>query len=149
MTALEQLTAWIGRELGTSSWMTIDQDRVDTFADATEDDQWIHIDPDRARSGPCGATIAHGCLALSLTVPLSGQVGLPVDPPPRMTINYGLEKVRFPAPVLVGSRVRARVEMIDVVQAGDALQVVRRVTVEIEDETKPAMVAEAVSRLYF
>jgi acyl dehydratase len=142
------LVDMVGQHLGDSEWMLIDQERVNKFADATDDHQWIHVDADKAAQGPFGGTIAHGFLTLALTVPLAGQVPLDVGEP-KMAINYGLEKVRFPAPVPVGSRVRARVELADVAEVGGGVQVNRIVTIEVEGQEKPAMVAETVSRFYY
>jgi len=138
----------VGQHLGVSEWMLIDQERVNQFADATDDHQWIHVDAEKAAQGPFGGTIAHGFLTLALTVPLGGQVPLDVGEP-KMAINYGLEKVRFPAPVPVGSRVRARVELANVTEVDGGVQVNRIVTIEVEGQEKPAMVAEAVSRYYY
>ena len=137
-----------GRELGPGEWFTIDQQRVDGFADVTEDHQWIHVDPERAKSGPFGEPIAHGFLTLSLLPYLANSArafeGV------TMGVNYGLNKVRFPQPVAVGSRVRARVMIVDVTDlTGGGLQIVSRVTIEIEGEEKPACVADMVSRTYF
>jgi len=137
----------VGQHLGVSEWMLIDQERVNQFADATDDHQWIHVDAEKAAQGPFGGTIAHGFLTLALTVPLGGQVPLDVGEP-KMAINYGLEKVRFPAPVPVGSRVRARVELANVTEVDGGVQVNRIVTIEVEGQEKPAMVAETVSRYY-
>jgi acyl dehydratase len=128
--------------------MVVDQERVNQFADATDDHQWIHIDADKAKQGPFGGTIAHGFLTLSLTVTLAGQVPLDVGEP-KMAINYGLEKVRFPAPVPVGSRIRAGVELGAVTEVSGGIQVNRVVTIEVEGQEKPAMVAETVSRYYY
>jgi acyl dehydratase len=138
----------IGTEIGVSDWMEITQDRVDAFADATDDHQWIHVDREKAAAGPFGGTIAHGFLTLSLTVTLSSQVVLDVGSP-RMALNYGLEKVRFPAPVPVGSRIRARISLGSVSDVEGGIQVNRQVVVEVEGGEKPAMVAETVSRLYY
>lgn len=138
----------IGSEIGTSDWMEITQDRVSAFADATDDHQWIHVDHERAAAGPFGGTIAHGFLTLSLTVTLSSQVELDVGSP-RMALNYGLEKVRFPAPVPVGSRIRARIGLVSVMDVEGGIQVNRQVVIEIEGGEKPAMVAETVSRYYY
>jgi acyl dehydratase len=138
----------VGQHLGVSEWMLIDQERVNQFADATDDHQWIHVDNEKAAQGPFGGTIAHGFLTLALTVPLGGQVPLDVGEP-KMAINYGLEKVRFPAPVPVGSRVRARVELANVTEVDGGVQVNRIVTIEVEGQEKPAMVAETVSRYYY
>jgi acyl dehydratase len=149
MTPLEQLEPLVGTELGTSEWMTITQDRIDLFTEATDDPQWIHIDPERAAKGPFGATIAQGYLTMSLLVPLGAQIPLPLDSPPRMAVNYGLDRLRFPAPVLVGSRIRARAVLAGVEEVAGGIQVRRTVTVEIDGGTKPAAVAETVTRLYF
>jgi acyl dehydratase len=144
----QNLVDMVGQHIGVSEWMLIDQERVNKFADATDDHQWIHVDAEKAAQGPFGGTIAHGFLTLALTVPLGGQVPLDVGEP-KMAINYGLEKVRFPAPVPVGSRVRARVELANVTEAGGGVQVNRIVTIEVEGQEKPAMVAETVSRYYY
>ena len=138
----------IGTEIGVSDWMEITQERVDAFADATDDHQWIHVDREKAAAGPFGGTIAHGFLTLSLTVTLTGQVEMDVGSPV-MAINYGLEKVRFPAPVPVGSRIRARVGLVLVSDVQGGIQVNRQVTIEVEGTEKPAMVAETVSRYYY
>ncbi len=138
----------VGTEIGVSDWIEITQDRVNAFADATDDHQWIHVDLEKAAGGPFGGTIAHGFLTLSLTVTLSSQVELDVGSP-RMAINYGLEKVRFPAPVPVGSRIRARVGLVSATDVEGGIQVNRQVTVEVEGGEKPAMVAETVSRYYY
>lgn len=148
MDILQKLSEQAGQEIGVSDWMEIGQDRVNLFADATDDHQWIHVDVEKAASGPFGGTIAHGFLTLSLVVPLAAQVPLDVGEP-RMAINYGLEKVRFPAPVPVGSRIRARVDLASVDEVPGGLQVNRMVTMEIEGQEKPAMVAETVSRYYY
>jgi len=138
----------IGTEIGVSEWMEITQDRVDAFADATDDHQWIHVDRERAAASPFGGTIAHGFLTLSLTVALSEQVPLEVGSP-LMGINYGLEKVRFPAPIPVGTRIRARVGLVSVTDVEGGIQINRQITIEVEGTEKPAMVAETVSRLYY
>lgn len=138
----------LGTEIGVSDWMEITQDRVNAFADATDDHQWIHVDLEKAAVGPFGGTIAHGFLTLSLTVILSSQVELDVGSS-RMGINYGLEKVRFPAPVPVGSRIRARISLVSVTDVDGGIQVNRQVTIEVEGSEKPAMVAETVSRHYY
>ncbi|MCD2188910.1 MaoC family dehydratase [Actinomycetospora soli] len=138
----------IGRELGPGEWFTVDQSRVDGFADDTEDHQWIHVDPERAKDSPFGGTIAHGFLTLSLLPHLANSArrldGV------RMGVNYGLNKVRFPAPVRVGSRVRATVTITEAEDLPDqGVQVVSTVTVEIEGAPKPACIAEWVTRAYF
>ena len=138
----------VDTEIGVSDWMEITQERVDAFAGATDDHQWIHVDPVTAAAGPFGGTIAHGFLTLSLTVTLSAQVELDVGSP-RMALNYGLEKVRFPAPVPVGSRIRARIGLVSVTDVEGGIQVNRQVVIEVEGGEKPAMVAETVSRYYY
>jgi acyl dehydratase len=138
----------VDTEIGVSDWMEITQERVDAFADATDDHQWIHVDPVTAAAGPFGGTIAHGFLTLSLTVTLSAQVELDVGSP-RMALNYGLEKVRFPAPVKVGSRIRARIGLVSVTDVEGGIQLNRQVVIEVEGGEKPAMVAETVSRYYY
>jgi acyl dehydratase len=146
-TSAEELRAAVGEELGVSAWLEVDQRRVDLFAEATGDHQWIHVDPERAKDGPFGTTIAHGYLTLSLLPALVPQV-LRVEGV-RMGSNYGVNKVRFPAPVPVGSRLRGRVELADVAEAGGGVQIVARVTVEREGGDKPVCVAESVSRYFW
>jgi acyl dehydratase len=145
---LERLQAQVGSEIGVSEWMEITQERVDAFADATDDHQFIHVDPERASLTPFGGTIAHGFLTLSLTVTLAGEAELDVGEP-KMAINYGLDKVRFPAPVPVGSKLRARVVLQAVSNVTGGIQVNRTVTMEVEGTEKPAMVAETVTRYYY
>ncbi|AFR50970.1 MaoC family dehydratase [Gordonia sp. KTR9] len=136
-----------GSELGRSDWLTIEQERVDNFADATEDRQWIHVDPERAsRESPFGGPIAHGYLTLSLLSAMIEQI-LVVDGA-RMGVNYGLNKVRFPSPVLVGSRVRGIAHVLDVDESEAFTQMIIGMTVECEGLTKPACVAEAIFRFY-
>lgn len=144
---LEEIKALAGQDLGHSGWMEITQDRIDTFADATNDHQWIHVDAERARSGPFGTTIAHGYLTLSLMIPLFNEL-LEIEGV-RMSVNYGLEKVRFPSPVPVGSKIRlaGRVISVDDV-AGDGVQMLLGFTVEIDGSDKPACTALAVYRHY-
>lgn len=145
---LQRLQSLEGTEIGVSDWLTVDQERIDAFADATGDHQWIHVDRERAAQGPFGTTIAHGFLTLSLTVHLLSGIELDVGEP-RMSINYGLDRVRFTAPIPSGSRIRARAELTSVGEAGGGLQVKRTITVEREGEGRPAMVAEALSRYYY
>jgi acyl dehydratase len=140
--SLEEVLAAKGEEIGTSDWLTIDQGRVDTFADATGDHQWIHVDVERAAEGPFGGTIAHGYLTLSL-VPFLGSQVFSFETP-GAKLNYGSNKVRFPNPLLVGKRIRSTVTIGDVAELPSGLQVTLRHTVEIEDEAKPACVAETV-----
>ena len=109
-TTVEELTAAVGEDLGATEWMTIDQDRVDLFADATEDHQWIHVDPEQAAAGPFGGTIAHGYMTLALIPHLTSQIFATETPGARL--NYGLNKVRFPNPVKVGARIRGRASIV-------------------------------------
>ncbi|MER8096649.1 MaoC family dehydratase [Streptomyces goshikiensis] len=146
-TSADELSAGVGAPLGPSGWLEVDQKRIDLFADATGDHQWIHVDPERAASGPFGSTIAHGYLTLSLLPSLVPQI-MRVEGM-KMGINYGVNKVRFPAPVPVGSRLRATAVITEVTQAGGGVQVAATVTVECEGAAKPVCVAESVSRYYF
>jgi acyl dehydratase len=142
----EALLEAVGQHLGHSEWLTIKQDRIDQFADATGDHQWIHVDPDRAAEGPFGKTIAHGYLTLSLAnlfLPEIMQVNNV-----SMGVNYGCEKVRFPAPVPVGSRVRGGGEVISAEEVKGGIQVVVRITIEIEGGDKPACVIDTISRFF-
>jgi acyl dehydratase len=139
---LDQLARMAGEELGTSEWLEIDQDRVDRFAEATGDHQWIHVDVERAASGPFGGTIAHGYLTLSLIPFLGAQVFALETPGAKL--NYGVNKVRFPHPVRVGSRIRDHVIMGEVTELPAGRQITLRHTLEIEGQAKPACVAETV-----
>jgi acyl dehydratase len=142
------LQAAVGRELGPTSWVPVDQARVDGFAAATEDRQWIHVDPDRAANGPFGSTVAHGFLTLSL-IPYFLNSLRRIEGV-AMGVNYGLNKVRFPAPVRVGSLLRARTTMIGLDLLDEqAVQAVNRLTIEVESQDKPACVADLVGRYYF
>jgi acyl dehydratase len=141
-TTLEDITGAVGEELGTTEWLTIDQERVNAFADATDDHQWIHVDLERAAAGPFGGTIAHGYLTLSL-LPVFGTQVFRLETP-GAKLNYGLNKVRFPAPVPVGARIRAHAKLVDVVDVPAGKQVTFGWTIEIEDAPKPACVAETV-----
>ena len=141
---LSELVAAEGAELGPTEWLEITQDRVDLFADATEDHQWIHVDPERAASGPFGGTIAHGLLTLSLLPYFTHQL-YTVDNI-AMAINYGYNKVRFITPVRVGARLRARAVIALVAQLDNAVQATLNTTVEIEGAEKPAAVAESIVR---
>ncbi|MGB8995136.1 MAG: MaoC family dehydratase [Pseudonocardiaceae bacterium] len=143
----DELLAAAGEQLGTSGWMTIEQQRVNAFADATEDHQWIHIDPQRAAAGPFGTTIAHGFLTLSLLPHLIDQTYRVEGT--TMVINYGLNKVRFPAPVPVGSTVRAEVALAEATEVTGGLQLVVRASLQIEGNAKPGCVADWVIRVYF
>jgi len=139
-----ELLGHVGENLGVSDWLTIDQARIDGFAAVTGDDQWIHTDPERAAAGAFGGALAHGFLTLALIVPLIQQV-MRVDGP-GMTINYGLNRVRFVAPVLAGARVRAGVELTSVTEVEGGVQALRTVTIEIEGGSRVACVAESIVR---
>jgi acyl dehydratase len=143
----EELKSAVGRHLGYTDWVDITQERVNKFADATGDHQWIHIDPERAKNGPFGTTIAHGFLTLSITNYFLPQL---LDVPgAKMGINYGTNKVRFPAPVPVGSRVRMGSEIAEATDVPGGVQLVIRNTVEVEGGDKPVCVAESVNRYIF
>ncbi|WP_432095868.1 MaoC family dehydratase [Streptomyces sp. bgisy100] len=144
--SLDELRAAVGEQLGTSDWLEVDQKRIDLFADATGDHQWIHVDSEKAAAGPFGTTIAHGYLTLSLLPALVPQL-MRVDGV-RMGINYGANKVRFPSPVPVGSRLRATGKIAEVAEVTDGVQLTTVVTVEREGGDKPVCVAETVSRFY-
>jgi acyl dehydratase len=131
----------VGQELGRSDWLLIDQDRIDRFADVTEDHQYIHVDPERAASSPFGGTIAHGMLTLSLIVGMCGKFAPNIEGL-QMVINYGFDKVRFASPVKVNKRIRAIAKLIEAKERAGQLIVKTKVTIEIEGETKPALVAE-------
>lgn len=141
----DDLTRAVGTHLGHSSWHTVDQERIDTFARATGDHQWIHVDPVRAAAGPFGATIAHGFLTLSLLPVLTWEIfsvsGL------AMEINYGSDKVRFPAPVPVGSRVRAGIELVAVEEMGAGFLSRTKVVIEREGGEKPVCIVESLGYL--
>jgi len=142
----QELQSAVGKHLGYSPWMTMEQDRIDKFADATNDHQWIHVDVERAKKGPFGATIAHGYLTLSLVSSFMPQIfevrGF------EFAVNYGTNKVRFPNAVKAGARIRGGAEVLSVEEAKGGILSVVRVTVEIEGEERPGCIAEAVS-LYF
>ncbi|SFF56979.1 Acyl dehydratase [Fontimonas thermophila] len=143
----DALLAAVGQPLGVSEWLTITQERINRFADATDDHQWIHVDPVRAKAGPFGACIAHGYLTLSLISRFLPEI---IDVRMKMGVNYGCDRVRFPAPVPVGSRIRGRGELIAAERTKDgAVQATIRVTVEIENGHKPACIADTLSRYYF
>jgi acyl dehydratase len=142
-----ELLAATGGHLGYSDWLEITQDRIDTFADATDDHQWIHCDPERAAAGPFGTTIAHGYLTLSLVVPLIEEI-LVIEGK-ETSINYGLDKVRFPAPVPVGSKLRMGATLAEATEIPGGVQVGIDCTIEIEGVERPACVARAVLRHLF
>ena len=148
-----ELLSCAGEDLGQTDWLEIDQTRINTFAEATGDHQWIHVDVDRATTeSPFGSTVAHGFLTLSLIPHLGGMVDAmePAYPGLKLAVNYGLNRVRFPNPVISGSNVRTRTKLVGVDKINDeCFQVVGEVTIEIEGQEKPACVAEMVSRYYF
>jgi acyl dehydratase len=141
---VDAVLAAAGTHLGYSDWLEITQDRIDGFAEATGDHQWIHVDPEKAKDGPFGTTIAHGYLTLSLSNHFLPQIvevqGI------SMGINYGVDKVRFPTPVPVGSRIRAGAELLAVQEIEGGVQATTRVTIELEGAPKPACVIESLSR---
>ena len=141
----EELLQMAGREDGPSAWLTVDQERIDRFADATEDHQFIHVDPERAAQTPLGSTIAHGFLTLSLLPKLNDELAL-MPEGMLMAFNYGLNKVRFLQPVKAGSRVCLRTRVLEVVEKnGGRILLTSRASVEIEGEEKPALIAETLS----
>jgi acyl dehydratase len=144
---LDELKNLNGADLGNSDWLEVTQERVNTFADATGDHQWIHVDEQKARSGPFGRTIAHGYLTLSLVIPLFNDLleitGI------SMSVNYGLDKVRFPSPVPVGSKIRLHAKVLSVEEIeGNGVQMALAFTVQIDGCAKPACVAQALYRHY-
>ena len=148
MTTIRELESRVGEEVAVSPWIEITQERIDTFARAIDDFQWIHVDPQRAKQSPFGGTIAHGFLTLSLLSHLSERTFSFSDR--RMGINYGLNRVRFTSPVPVGSRVRARFTLLKYEKIeGDGVQVTWNATIEIDGATKPALVAEWLGRHYY
>ena len=142
----DEVSEAAGEELGTSDWLTVDQERVDAFADATGDHQWIHVDVERAKAGPFGAPIAHGYLTLSLGPMLSPQIyavhGF------AMGVNYGAEKIRFPSPVPVGSNLRLGAKLLQLDEIAGGIQMKMEFTFEVEGVAKPSCVAEVLFRLY-
>lgn len=143
---LQDLQAEVGQLLASSDWITVEQERIDRFAEATGDHQWIHVDPVRAAAGPFGAPIAHGFLTLSL-LPLMGETAFAIDDV-RMGVNYGLNRVRFPNPVRVGSRLRGHFKLLKYEPLDGGAQLTVEVTMEIAGADKPACVAESVSRRF-
>ena len=146
LSGIDDVKAAVGRHLGTSDWLEITQARIDQFAEATDDHQWIHVDPERAAAGPFGMTIAHGYLTLSLSNALLPEIvevqGV------SMGVNYGVGKVRFPAPVPVGSRIRATAELVAAEDVPGGVQTKVLITIEIEGSDKPACVIESLSRWF-
>jgi acyl dehydratase len=144
--SLEALRACVGTHLGVSEWLTVEQSTINTFAEVTRDEQWIHVDPARAEDGPFGATVAHGLLTLSLCSSLLWEVAVVDGMGP--AINYGLNKVRFPAPLLVGSRVRMHVSVSEVTDIPRGVEVIYHLTYETQGQSKPPCVADLVFRYY-
>jgi acyl dehydratase len=144
--ALDDLSSLLDTDLAPSDWLLVDQQRIDTFADATDDHQWIHCDPERAAEGPFGAPVAHGYLTLALVIPLFSAMldvrGVGTK------VNYGLERVRFPAPVPAGSRIRLRARIVELTDVRGGTQLTFDATVEVEGSDKPACVARPVFRFY-
>ncbi|MEH0574177.1 MULTISPECIES: MaoC family dehydratase [Streptomyces] len=146
VTGIDELKKLAGSDLGTSEWIEVTQERIDTFADATGDHQWIHVDPERAKEGPFGAPIAHGYLTLSLFIPLFTEL-LDVEGV-TTKVNYGLNKVRFPSPVKVGSRIRLVGKLTEVEDVPGGVQITVDGAIEIEGGAKPAAVLQSLSRFY-
>lgn len=140
------LLARVGESLGETDWLVMDQSRIDTFANATEDHQWIHVNPEKAAEGPFGACIAHGYLTLSLANKFLPE--LMVVEQVSMGVNYGCDKVRFPNSVKVGQKIRGVGEIVEAAEKSGGVQVVVRITIEIEGEDRPACVVETISRFY-
>lgn len=150
--ALKFLQSRVGEEVHTSDWLLIDQPMIEAFANATRDRQWIHVDAERAaRESPYGCTIAHGYFTLSLYPYLRGLVdaGKPIAPGVRQIINYGINKLRFPNAVMVGSRIRAHCKLVAATEVKGTIELTEEFSVEIEGKDRPACVAECVMRLYF
>jgi acyl dehydratase len=144
---LRTLRDFVGHELGVSGWVTVNQDRIDRFAEVTGDHQWIHVDAERARrESPYGATIAHGLLTLSLLPTLRAEVGV-VPGGVAQVVNYGYDRIRFLSPVKSGARIRARVLLTDVEAKGEGVLLRTANTVEVEGEDRPALVADALTLL--
>lgn len=145
-TTLAQLPGLVGTEIGPSEWLEVTQERIDTFGNATDDHQWIHVDPERAKGGPFGAPIAHGFLTLSLLIPLWSSIfdveGVTTK------VNYGLDRVRFTSPVVVGARVRLRATLSQVTEIPGGVQLATSGIIEIEGQERPAVVVEFLARFY-
>ncbi|HXV71817.1 MAG TPA: MaoC family dehydratase [Acidimicrobiia bacterium] len=145
---LERLQGMVGQEVGVSNWWEVTQERIDKFAEATDDHQFIHVNPEMAAQTPYGGTIAHGFLTLSMSVPMATEVNLDVGSP-MMGINYGLDRVRFPAPVPVNSKIRVRVTLEQAEEVSGGIQIKQTMTTEVEGQEKPAMVAERLTRFVY
>lgn len=146
VTDLAGLPGLVGRHAGYTDWQVMEQERVNQFADATDDHQWIHVDVERAKQSPFKGTIAHGYLTLSLVAPISQELLQVTDA--TTGINYGLDRVRFPAPLPVGAQWRGGLELVEVTEIPGGAQMKVRVTIEVKDAEKPAMVADALVRVY-
>jgi acyl dehydratase len=146
MTTMAELPGHAGRTVGPTEWQTMEQDRVNQFADLTDDHNFIHVDPERARMTPFRGTIAHGFLTLSMLGPISQQLVVVTDA--RTSINYGLNKVRFPAPLAVGADFRGRGEVLEVTEIDGGFQLTATFTIEVKGAPKPALVAECLLRYY-
>ena len=143
---IAELEDLLGQEIGVSDWITVTQERIQLFADATNDHQWIHLDAERAKAGPFGATIAHGFLTLSLLPEMAASAFAVSET--RMGVNYGLNKVRFPAPVPSGSRLRGRFKLVGYEPLEGGAQITVQVTMEREGSEKPVCIAESIGRRY-
>jgi acyl dehydratase len=146
VTDMAGLRELAGQHAGYTEWQTMEQDRVNRFADATDDHQWIHVDVERAKESPFGGTIAHGYLTLSLVAPIMGELVKVTDA--TTGLNYGVDRVRFPAPLPVGARYRGGAELVEVTEIPGGLQMKVRVSIEVEGSEKPSMVADVLVRLY-
>ena len=148
---LSELPPLVGQELAVSDWITITQEQVNLFAEATGDHQWIHVDVERAKAGPFKAPIAHGFLTLALLPQLTGSVdeATPEFPSARMVVNFGLEQVRFPYPIKVDSNIRARTKLSRVTPIKGGLELLKEIKIEIEGIRRPGCVIESVTRIYF
>ncbi len=149
--AIEVVTAKLDQPSEPTDWFEMTQDRINQFADATLDHQWIHVDPERAKAGPFGAPIAHGQLTMSIMsfLPGGADIGIPALDGVKMGVNYGWNRVRFMSPVPVGAKIRTRGKLKSVEQKGGMLEIINELTVEIEGSEKPACVGESVLRLVF
>jgi acyl dehydratase len=145
-TTLAELPKFVGTHVGYTDWETMEQERVNLFADATDDHQYIHVDPERAKQSPFGGTVAHGYLTLSLVAPTLERLLTVTDV--TTGVNYGLDRVRFPAPLPVGKRWRGGAELLDATDVPGGAQIKARVTIEVEGSERPAMVADAIMRMY-
>ncbi|HEY2015586.1 MAG TPA: MaoC family dehydratase [Bryobacteraceae bacterium] len=146
---IDELRTWMGREAGVSDWLTVTQERINQFAALSEDLQWIHIDVDRAqRESPFGSTIAHGFLTVALLTRMVRDA-VEIRVPSKLTVNYGFNRLRFPAPVPAGSRIRAHLTPNSVKEIDGAVEIAWGIVVEIENQSKPALAAEWLLRMYF